>query len=56
MLRLHRIASNEDFLTEDAKAGELRLQRHRTSWELHVTVTDPIEEPTGSNDYYVEYW
>lgn len=38
-----------DLLTEDAKAGELRLQRHRTSWELHVTVTYSIEEPTESN-------
>jgi hypothetical protein len=39
-----------DLLSEDATAGELRLQRHRTSWELHVTVEYPVEEPTDSDD------
>ena len=33
-----------DLLEGDAKAGELRLQRHRTSWELHVTVKIWVEE------------
>ncbi|WP_049923456.1 RNA-guided endonuclease TnpB family protein [Halopiger djelfimassiliensis] len=37
-------------LDEDVTAGELRLQRHRTSWELHVTVEYPVEEPTESDD------
>ncbi len=39
-----------DLLSEDAKAGELRLQRHRTSWELHVTVQYPVKEPDDSDD------
>ncbi|WP_458188635.1 RNA-guided endonuclease TnpB family protein [Haladaptatus sp. NG-WS-4] len=39
-----------DLLSEDAKAGELRLQRHRTSWELHVTVEYPVDEPTEPDD------
>lgn len=29
----------------EASAGQLRLQRHRTSWTLHVTVEYPVEEP-----------
>jgi len=29
----------------EASAGQLRLQRHRTSWTLHVTVEFPAEEP-----------
>jgi len=29
----------------EASAGQLRLQRHRTSWTLHVTVEFPVEEP-----------
>jgi len=39
-----------DLLNGDATAGELRLQRHRTSWELHVTVEYTVEEPTDSGD------
>jgi putative transposase len=39
-----------DLLDGDAAAGELRLQRHRTSWELHVTVEYPVEKPTESDD------
>ena len=45
-----------DLLSEDAEAGELRLQRHRTSWELHVTVEYPVEEPTDpDNPTYVGF-
>ena len=29
----------------DASAGQLRLQQHRTSWTLHVTVEFPVEKP-----------
>ena len=29
----------------EASAGQLRLQRHRQSWTLHVTVEFPVEEP-----------
>ncbi|USZ71439.1 transposase [Natronosalvus halobius] len=39
-----------DLLTEDAKAGQIRLQRHRKNWVLHVTVEYPIEEPTTDGD------
>ncbi|MGB9961567.1 RNA-guided endonuclease TnpB family protein [Halobacterium sp. MBLA0001] len=39
-----------DLLDGDATAGELRLQRHRTSWELHVTVEYSVAEPTESDD------
>lgn len=39
-----------DLLTEDVDPGELRLQRHRTSWELHVTVKYSVEESTSSDD------
>jgi len=39
-----------DLLNDDAKAGELRLQRHRTSWELHVTVEFSVDEPTESDE------
>ncbi|PSQ55480.1 transposase [Halobacteriales archaeon SW_8_68_21] len=39
-----------DLLDGDVTAGELRLQRHRTSWELHVTVEYSVEEPTESDD------
>jgi transposase len=32
-------------LTDDgADSGEIRLQRHRTSWELHVTVKYGVEQ------------
>jgi putative transposase len=34
-----------DLVHGDASAGQLRLQRHRTSWTLHVTVEFPVEEP-----------
>jgi len=39
-----------DLLNDDAEAGELRLQQHRTSWELHVTVEYTVEEPTEPGD------
>ncbi|SEP03030.1 transposase, IS605 OrfB family, central region [Halorientalis persicus] len=39
-----------DLLNGDATAGELRLQRHRTSWELHVTVEYSVEVPPESDD------
>ncbi len=39
-----------DLLNEDAKAGQIRLQRHRENWVLHVTVEYPIEEPTTDGD------
>ncbi len=39
-----------DLLTEDVTAGELRLQQHRKSWELHVTVEYAVEDPTDSDD------
>ncbi|MHC3439634.1 RNA-guided endonuclease TnpB family protein [Natrialbaceae archaeon A-gly3] len=39
-----------DLLNDDAEAGELRLQRHRTSWELHVTVEYSVDEPTNSDN------
>ncbi|RLM90004.1 RNA-guided endonuclease TnpB family protein [Haloarcula sp. Atlit-7R] len=34
-----------DLVDGEASAGQLRLQRHRTSWTLHVTVEFPVEEP-----------
>ncbi|NLV08243.1 IS200/IS605 family element transposase accessory protein TnpB [Haloarcula rubripromontorii] len=34
-----------DLVHGDASAGQLRLQQHRTSWMLHVTVEFPVEEP-----------
>nr|WP_233357336.1 transposase [Halococcoides cellulosivorans] len=34
-----------DLVHGDASAGQLRLQRNRTSWTLHVTVEFPVEEP-----------
>ncbi|MCU4741508.1 transposase [Natronoglomus mannanivorans] len=39
-----------DLLNDDAKAGELRLQRHRTSWELHVTVEFSVDSSTEPDD------
>jgi len=33
-----------NLLHGDASAGQLRLQHHRTSWTLHVTVELPVEE------------
>ena len=35
-----------DLVHGDASAGQLRLQRHRTSWTLHVTVEFPSKNPT----------
>ena len=35
----------DDLLDERAEVGEFRLQRHRTSWELHVTVDYEVQEP-----------
>ncbi|MFC7078250.1 transposase [Haloarcula halophila] len=34
-----------DLLDESAEVGEFCLQRHRTSWELHVTVDYEVQEP-----------
>nr|CAA25386.1 unnamed protein product [Halobacterium phage phiH] len=34
-----------DLVHGEASAGQLRLQRHRTSWTLHVTVEFPVEQP-----------
>ncbi len=34
-----------DLVDGEASAGQLRLQRHRTSWTLHVTVEFPVEQP-----------
>jgi IS605 OrfB family transposase len=39
-----------DLLDGDATAGELRLQRHRSSWELHVTVEYSVEDSADSDD------
>ncbi|RJX46984.1 RNA-guided endonuclease TnpB family protein, partial [Halonotius pteroides] len=39
-----------DLVSEDAKAGEIRLQQHRQNWVLHVTVEYPVEEPTTDGD------
>jgi len=44
-----------DLLTDDVTAGELRLQRHRTSWELHVTVKCQVEEPRNTDKHDVTY-
>jgi putative transposase len=33
-----------DLVDGESSAGQLRLQRHRTSWTLHVTVEFPVEE------------
>ena len=37
----HNLVNDES----EASAGQLRLQRHRTSWTLHVTVEFPVEQP-----------
>ena len=34
-----------DLREESVDVGEFRLQRHRTSWELHVTVDYEVQEP-----------
>ncbi|GAA0253824.1 RNA-guided endonuclease InsQ/TnpB family protein [Haladaptatus pallidirubidus] len=39
-----------DLLNEDAKAGEIRLQKHRKNWVLHVTVEYSIDEPSTDGD------
>jgi len=39
-----------DLVSEDAKAGEIRLQQHRQNWVLHVTVEYPVEEPATDGD------
>ena len=39
-----------DLVSEDAKAGEIRLQQHRKNWVLHVTVEYPVEEPSTDGD------
>ena len=39
-----------DLVSEDAKAGEIRLQQHRKNWVLHVTVEYPVEEPAADGD------
>jgi len=44
-----------DLLNDEATAGELRLQKHRTSWELHVTVEYPVDEPTNSDEHNETY-
>jgi putative transposase len=35
-----------DLLDGSADVGEFRLQRHRRSWELHVTVDYEVQEPS----------
>jgi len=39
-------------LNDDAKAGEIRLQQHRTTWELHVAVEYDVPDasPEGDED------
>jgi len=32
-----------DLVSEDAKAGEIRLQQHRKNWVLHVTVSTRLK-------------
>ena len=45
-----------NLLNGNAEAGELRLQRHRTSWELHVTVEYTVEESTDpDNPTYIGF-
>ncbi|TYL35825.1 transposase [Natronococcus pandeyae] len=45
-----------DVLSEGAKAGQIRLQRNRSSWVLHVTVTYSVEEPeTDGDDTYIGF-
>lgn len=39
-----------DLLNDGAEAGELRLQRHRCNWVLHVTVDYSVEAPETSDD------
>ncbi|MFC7231456.1 RNA-guided endonuclease TnpB family protein [Saliphagus sp. GCM10025308] len=39
-----------DLLDESAAVGEFRLQQHRTSWMLHVTVEYDVTEPEIPDD------
>lgn len=39
-----------DLLNEDAEAGELRLQKHRKTWVLHVTVKYRANQPKEDGD------
>ena len=39
-----------DLVDGEASAGQLRLQRHRRNWVLHVTVEFPVEEPDHDAD------
>ena len=39
-----------DLLDGDADVGQFRLQRHRTTWELHVTVKYEVPEPEYDTD------
>ncbi|WP_435364947.1 RNA-guided endonuclease TnpB family protein [Haloarchaeobius sp. DYHT-AS-18] len=39
-----------DLVADDLKAGEIRLQKHRKSWVLHVTVEYQVEKPTTDGD------
>ncbi|QLG49797.1 RNA-guided endonuclease TnpB family protein [Natrinema halophilum] len=45
-----------DLLSDDgAEPGEIRLQRHRTSWELHVTVKHEIEQAEPNDPTYIGF-
>jgi putative transposase len=39
-----------DLVDGEASAGQLRLQRHRSSWTFHVTVEFPVEDPEYDAD------
>ena len=39
-----------DLVDGEASAGQIRLQRHRRTWVLHVTVEFPVEEPDHDAD------
>ena len=39
-----------DLLNEDVSVGEFRLQQHRTTWMLHVTVEYEVADPTTPDD------
>jgi len=39
-----------DLVDGEASAGQLRLQRHRRNWVLHVTVEFPVAEPDHDAD------
>lgn len=40
----------DGLLDDDVTVGEFRLQEHRTSWELHVTVEYEVAEPDDPDD------